>query len=499
MLFRSGEARALYTRFLRLPSPRNPRLEAIVRVNQLEASIRELVEPRAKLPVDIDDPRGKAQLHPELVSLIAAARAAAGSDDAVLGSIDILEAQSWQAAGQWNRYKNAYSEALEAAERARKHFETIGDARRTAIVFATEAEIYLERADERALDDALFAARQAADTLERAQRDPLPVVDAIRARIAFMRRDLTEAHRRSHETGATILNREIPSVHGRIDGMPGDRPVTVTAWTGALAGDRGRVVTSIGSLDGEMATPQPDGSFSIKAIKGWLVIAEAKGLRSKPQKIDKEPITLKLEPTTTLSGTVTGLNLMDVKTFARFDLAGHDGLTIYAPVDRDATFDLAGLPAGMTPVLGTEGPAGDGTRTLIVGDIKNMTWPAGQAVDVIARGKLENDAQVYVIRGHLPSGPISASEFRGLLPATIEVATCTPQPIGANNTDAGRDVYQAGDLHCTLTGNSEGMVSACVASGNQLKCVEVTVKPTVEVTYPDGRYAAGVTPVVVAF
>jgi serine/threonine protein kinase len=494
---RFEQARTLYTRFLKLPAPRNARLEAIVRVNLLEASMHELAEPRAKEAPDINDPRAKATLHPELVSLFAAARSAAGSDDALLGAIDVLEAKAWMHAGQWNRYKTAYSDALEAVEKGRRHFEAIGDARRTAIAFVTQAEIYLARGDDRALDDALFAARQAAETLERAQLPAPPEIDEIRANIAFARRDLNEAHRRFDGNGTFAETTAAPAVRGTVVGAPSDRPVTVFAWLGRIRGDRARVITDIEDLTGETLSANPDGFFKIRASEDMLIIAEAKGLRSKPMRVGKGPVTLQLEPTTTISGSLSSPNVNDVQAYARYDI-GHDGLEIRAPVDRDATFDLAGLLPGLTPQLGLVGPAGDGERSVISPDVKNMRWPAGQAIDVIVRGKGTATPQVYVLRGGNKSAT-SVQDFEGTLPATIDVARCEAAPVGANNTDAGREVYRSGDLHCTITGNEDGDVSACVVWDDRVKCEPLAIKRTVEVSYPDGRYAAGVTPVVVAF
>jgi hypothetical protein len=431
------------------------------------------------------------------VRLLAAARSASGSDDALLGAIDILEAKAWLHAGQWNRYKTAYADALEVVARARRHFEAIGDVRRTAMAFALEAEIYFERADERALDDAMFAARQAADMLEREQRPPLEEMDELRARIAFMRRDLNEAHRRFDGDGSHWETSPLPTITGRVTGAQQDQTVTLTAWSGVLRGDRSRVITDINDLVGETAQANPDGTFSIKANAGTFIVAEAKGLRSKPVRATKTPMTIQLEPTTTISGSVVGPNLMDVKAFARYDLAEHTGLVVRAPVDRDATFDLAGLLPGLTPQLGLEGPAGDGIRTVLAPDAKNMRWPAGQAVEVIVRGKIEHTPVVYVLRGRVE--PMSVRDLEGRLPATIQVARCFASPVGANNTDAGREMYQAGDYHCTITGNESGDISACAVLRNQARCELATIEPTVEVPYPDGRYGAGVTPVVVAF
>ena len=495
------QARTLYARFLKLAGPRNARLEAIVRVNLLEVSMHELVEPRAKLTTDINDQHAKPTLHPELLSLIAAARSASGSDDALLGSIDVLEAKAWLAAGQWNRYKTAYADALAAVERGRKHFEAIGDARRTAIAFEIAADIYLARGDERALDDALFAARQGADTLEQAQLPALESIDTMRAEIAFMRRDLVEAHRRFDGGGGPWEHSWPTNVTGHVVGAPTDRAATVTTWVGQLAGDRARAFTDINDLDGDTTQANPDGSFTLKARDGILIIAEANGLRSKPVRIGKGPITLQLQSTTTISGSLSGPNLLDVDAFARYEVVGHDGFVVHAPIDRDATFDLAGLPPGLTPQLGLHGPAGDGERTVLAPDVKTMHWPVGQAIDVIVRGldsSKDVTPQVYVVRGHIPA-PENAHDLEAQLPAMIDVAHCEALPVGANNTDAGREVYRAGDFHCTITGNSDGDVSACVTSGDRAACAMISVKRTVEVTYPDGRYAAGVTPFVVAF
>ncbi|HTL35209.1 MAG TPA: serine/threonine-protein kinase [Kofleriaceae bacterium] len=496
------EARTLYTRFLKLPAPRNARLEAIVRVNLLEASIHQLVEPRAKTPANINDPHTKPSIHPELASLIAAARSAAGSDDAVLGAIDILEADVWLAAGQWNRYKTAYSDALEAAERARKHFEAIGDGRRTAMALATEARIFLARGDERALDDALFASRQAADIIERGQLAPIPEVDEFRARIAFMRRDLTEAHRRydaitpHHETDGQLRS-------GTITGAPAGTPVTVVTWTGELVGDRVRLYTGISELHGDVAQLRPDGTFEIKTSANMAIIAEAKGLRSRPQLVGASgPIALALEPTTTVSGSLAGPNLLEVNAFAHREVVKGTTLVIEAPVDRDGTFDLAGLPVyltGESARFGLEGAAGDGQRVVANRDIKRLFWSYGQAVEVIVRGA-KDDARAYILWGdaHVTS-PKDLDTLMDPTTPGLDAATCEAHPIGADNTDAGRDVYRPGDLHCTITGNTAGDVTICAVSGDQVRCTPARVQTTVEVTYPDGRYAAGVTPVLVAF
>ena len=64
----------------------------------------------------------------------------------LLGSVALLDANLRADLAQWNRYRQAYADALAAAADARKHFEAAGDVPRTASTLATEASIYLRRA-----------------------------------------------------------------------------------------------------------------------------------------------------------------------------------------------------------------------------------------------------------------------------------------------------------------------------------------------------------------
>ena len=71
-------------------------------------------------------------------------------------------------------------------------------------------------------------------------------------------------------------------------------------------------------------------------------------------------------------------------------------------------------------------------------------------------------------------------------------ATAPLRRVGATATDAGREVYQPGDRHAVITGNATGKATACVAK----VCKTVELRPSVVIEFPDGRYAAGVTPIV---
>lgn len=481
-----AEARALFDRFLKMPAPRNPKLEAIARVGLVDASINELVQPRARMPQDALDPRAKPTLHPELANLLAAARSAAGSDDVLAGAVALLEARARLHLGQWNRYRQAYSDALEAAARARKHFDAIGDVRRSTFALADSALIMLERGDERSLDDALFAARQAGDALEQANMEN-PTIDEIRARIAFLRRDFTEAHRRFDLLSSRLEPATTRTIKGRVVGGPPGRSVTVVAWKGLLVGDRARVFTDPRTVAGDIVQAAQDGTFTIHAEPDWAIIAEAKGMRAKPIRVGESP-TLSLVATTTVSGSVTGKNLSGVCAFARYTV-GSAQFMVRAPIDRDDTFDLVGLLPGPMQ-LGVNGATGDGERAVTASEASKLAWPSGQAIEAIVHAA----ADVVVLRGK--HGPANRAELDALIHAATDVASCSTVPIGADNTDAGRDVYSAGDQHCVITGNADGLVTVCATTADRMSCQVVTLTPSVEVSYPDGRYATDVTPVV---
>jgi tetratricopeptide (TPR) repeat protein len=474
------KARDLFTRFLKA-TPRNQRLEAVTRMSLVDVSVNELAEPHAKVPPDVLDPRGKPMLHPELTNLLAAARSATSSDDTLAGIVALLDARARMHLGQWNRYRRAYSDALEAATLARRRFDAIGDVRRSAVALTTMAEIYLERGDESALDDAQFALRQAGDALDVANLDTHEV-DRLRAHVAFLRRDYGEAHRRYDAIGK-IQPMIDETVSGRVVGAAG-KTVTVVAWHGELAGDRTRIYTDPHFL-GDIVQAADDGTFTVHARPDWAIIAETKGMRSKPILVGKSPV-LALVATTTVSGSATGHNLLGVSAFARYTV-GDSHLSLRAAIDRDDRFDLVGLPPGAMQ-LGLIGPAGTGERIIRNDD----AWPSGQAIEAILRGHA--DALVYVLRGTV--NPKTIGEVEKLAHDAADVASCMPSTIGADNTDAGREVYRAGDYHCVITGNATGPATVCAGNAERLTCKPLDIEPTVEVSYPDGRYAAGVTPVV---
>jgi len=463
-------ARAMYQRALPVAKAAGDnRLEARVHIGILEIAMHVLANPQAPVRMNLDDPRAQGVLHPELANAFSAARSAANDDAFLLGGIELMAAQAFLELAQWNRYRSAYVEALAHVAEARKQFQTLPDLRRDARASALEARIYLARGDERALDDAQFAARRAEDMLSAAGEQPLYDLLDIREKVAFARRDYNEVHRLA-DALADPWKPVAETVTGRV--VP-PRRARVVAWSGVLSGDPRRAYRSPEPFDFDAVESAEDGTFTVHARPGWAVIAESGDWRSLPIEIGTRPVTLTLAPTATRSVTVAGKNLMGVSALARYRVGDGSSWDLEVPVERDGTADLRGMPTGGAPYFGLRGKAGHATREVFVPRAEELAWPSGQALDVIVRGVAADVVNVNVSLDHQ--------------------ATASLRPVGASNTDAGREEYRPGDRHPVIPGNRTGKVQVCI---HVRTCKLVDVKPTVEVDYPDGRYAAGVTPIV---
>jgi serine/threonine protein kinase len=493
-------ARAAYRRALAsLPGDielRDARVEGSAYLGLFEASLRELENPRAALPPAMKTGKGaKAPLHGELVVQLTKATNAASNDPLLLGARSLLASMAYAHAAQWNRYASGYDEALRLITEARKQFDELGDVARSAFASSIEAQIYLQRGDDRALDDALFAARRAQDTLAAAGLPTLPELDDVRATVAFARRDFGELYRihKAHEPRELPPN-TAPLLHGRVVGDSAQNAVIVV-WPADLVG-HARSIAMVPWEAAEIVHAERDGTFEVHANPDWMIMAEALDTRSTPRLVGRAPLTIDLKPTVTLSGEVTGANRFGVKVFARYSVGAHHW-DMQAPVDKDGTFDLRGLPPGPR-VYGTEGPAGTGERTLIAGaEPKQISWSSGQALEVIVRAKeLGDGAQAWVVRG--AHEVTTRAQLDALVAGAPDVAHSGLEPVGASNTDAGREVYLPGDRHAVITGNYAGQiytVCATSATGGPFACKQVTVENTMLLEYADGRVGAGVTPI----
>ena len=475
---------------------RDVRIEGAAYLGLLETSLAELENPRASVPHDVANPRGKLVLHPELTVRITKATNAAGADPMLLASRALLAALAYAHAAQWNRYEAGYEEALELIGQARKQFDEMGDVQRAAQAAAIEAQVYLLRGDDRALDDALFAARRAQDALATAKLPGLAALDEVRATVAFARRDYRELYRLIARDAQD--RRALPErvVTGRVIGDAAAlRTARVVAWQGDVVGHARDIAPDPRALSGEVVRVDHDGTFTIHAEPDWAIMAESVDARSQPQLVGTGAVALKLVPSVTMSGQLQGRNWFGVKAFARY-AAGRAHWILQTPIDKDGAFDLRGLPPGR-PSYGAEGSAGTGTRRILAASAKALGWPYGQALDVIVRGtQLGSDAQVFVLRGQHRVATMQALE--PLLETAADVAWSGLQPVGANNTDAGREVYRTGDLHAVITGFADGATyTTCVNAPptKELACKTFTVEETVAVEYPDGRFGGGVTPI----
>ncbi len=493
-----AEGREMFQRALAaLPSTaelRDVRVESAAYNGMLETSIDELEHPSSPLPAGITDPRAKVTLHPELAMRITKATNAAGSDPLLLAARDLSAAIAYSRAAQWNRYASGYEEALRLVAEARKRYDEIGDPERMAYASWIEAEIYLMRGDDRALDDALFAARRTEDALKAAHRENDMLLRDVRATVAFARRDYAELYRiRQAEGRASRM--PAPLVRGRVTGDGAHRAIVV-AWPLELTGNARNIVMDPREFAGDVVNVESDGTFAINAAADWMIMAESQGARSTPRLVGSGPLSIQLEPTVTLSGQLQGRNWFGVRAFARY-AAGANSWTLETPVDKDGTFDLRGLPPGRRS-YGTEGPAGTGRRSLLAGtNPKALSWPHGQTLDVIVRAsQFDRGAQVIVVRGQH-----RIETMRDVVPlfdTAPDIAWSRLQPVGANNTDAGREVYRPGDRHAVITGQRDKTVyTVCVnaVSTGAVACKTITVELTVAVEYPDGRFGGGVTPI----
>ncbi|HEY4056251.1 MAG TPA: protein kinase, partial [Kofleriaceae bacterium] len=471
------------------------RLQGAIRSSLLEASTDELEKPGSTIK--------PGELPTEIASLLVAARstAKAASNDAMLdASASLLEAQAWAARAQWTRDKHMYEAATAAAETARQTYIDAGDLTRAAVAAVTEADIALQRADDRALDDAMYAARSASDALEKAKLEGRWDLGEIQAQVAFARGDFAEAAQRYAKLGPRP---EPPpgaalEFSGRITNAAGAPAsgATVIAWDGELRGDPSNLVTDDRQLVGERVTTNADGTFTINAHATSAIVAQWKNERSAPLPITaflveggkgRGPIALRTaahpQP---VNGSVTGDWHGELDAFARYDIEENHWL-VRAPVRRDHAFTLTGLPAGKS-AIGLVAMVGDGERTVLAssnapGNVVEIAWPSGPPIEIVARGPLGAPAYAWIIplQTELPGSPEMLE--RAALTAS-SAAGCALHAIGADATPGGKDIYEVGDRHCVLANNPNAKLTVCITGDGTEGDGRRTVCAPVEVTAP---------------
>jgi len=492
-----ANAREMFNRTLELADPVDDvRSVAVARFGLLEASLIELVEPSAA--------RKRGELHPELIALLTRARKAvelAGNDPMLVGSMSLLEGQAYAALGRWSYGKREYKTAIELIQEARRQWEVAGDVRRAAHAAEAEANLYLLRADERALEDAQFAVRGAEEALERARLPRIESLTELRARIAFLRGSYAEAgalyRTLAHDTPPTTSPRRTGIVLDA-DGKP-VAGATVVAWRGVLHGDPLAVVTDAREALDEVTTTT-DGRFELHADPDTALIAAYGQSRSAPRLAGTGEVSLRFGPTRVLTGTIDAGNLGGVLVFAKVPL-GESAWVVRVPLRADRTYALGGVPRA-TVVVGTEGPAGDGWRVVTAGaNATQPSWPVGRAVEVIVRGPIDVEAAtVWLFPGANAALPATRAEAEARAARATDAATSPVAPIGANATDNGLPLYEPGDHHAVIPG-IPGDTLACVARAapptTPVTCTELAVITGAVFEYSDGRVGTDTQPVVI--
>ncbi|MBL0212832.1 MAG: serine/threonine protein kinase [Myxococcales bacterium] len=492
--------RAMLLNVLAAPSEtRDAKTTAVARFGVLDATLAELSEPRSTAK--------PGELHHEIARLLEYARAdvkVAGTDATLAAALAAFEARAAAGLAQWGRYPRELDEAIAQARKAEGLYKDAGDARRSALLSALVAEMIVLRGHPDALDDAMFVTRTASEVLVTAKAPPLPMLDHVRATIELARGEFALAQQllvRAAGPPPPVSG----SMHtGVVVGASG-KPVAnarVVAWRGELIGDPTNVITDVGTLVGDHVETGPDGSFEIHAEAGDALIAEFANARSAPALVTPQPARLVLAPTTDLLGSVDRKNLVGVTAEARYAI-GANAWSLRVPITKDRSFHLAGMPPG-APRIGASGDAAQGQRRVVAGPgAKALTWPIGQAIEVIVRsggggGDGDEDAMVWLYRGK--HSPARRADAEALAERAGEVAWASLGPVGADNTDAGRAVYEPGDRHAVISGNLDGEVSACVARGAApdalVRCQVVTITQTIAIDPEDGPRGVGVSTVI---
>ena len=443
------------------------RVAAFARLGLLAASLKELVAPDAGSKPDA--------MHEELAKLLTYARSAikaAGDEPVMTGMLAYLEAEALADLAERSR-KTSLGDAIARAGEARTLFETAGDPRRAAQAAALVAELHLRRGDAATLGDGEFAARAAAQALERVKLPGIPLLERALARIAFARGDLAAAHR-SFDRVASLPAITGTSISGIVVG-PDGRPVMnalVVAWVGELHGDPSRAFTER-AFDGEVVETGAEGKFTVHLRLGTAVMAEAANgaLRSTPIALPTSSgVTLQLSPTGEASGRIDAIVTAGVDAYAR--LAIRDTFwTVHAPINN-GTFRVGNLPPGAYQLgaIGTAGTAtrriSSGTATISINDgsvtTKQLVWPGGRAIDVVVRGAVGPGATAWLVDAAMATRFKRRDDLDVVAATSFESVWSPLIPIGSRTTDAGRAHYVAGAHHAIFVGDYTS-IAACVS------------------------------------
>ena len=424
------------------------KLEATARIGLVEVELAAMADPSDRKHID------------QLIAQAADAVQRAGGDPALTTTVQTLVATNLVAQG-------ALTKAIDLYDVARKNL-IAAQAFRSAAVAASQEISALERRDgPDDLNRAWQVGRETETAITTSGRT-LPRDRTAMIELAWLRGDFDELHTRADRADDAEAPKGTP-LSGRVlgaDGAPA-AGATVVAWTGRRDGDTVRVYTAH-DFNGAIARTAADGSFTIEAPAGALLIAEAGAQRSIPIPATASP-TVHLEKMRTITGAVKADHTRGLAAVARYRF-GSSEWRVRALVSPDGTFTLSGLTSAPGE-LGVEGSAPWHEPKLVAGGAlvegAHLVWPTGPQLDVIVRHA--DGAIVTVLRGrNLPKTQVELEHRRD---RDADVATARAEPIGVD-TATPEGVYERDDQHAVFSDNARGDVTVCVDTN----CQVVTLK-----------------------
>ena len=451
-----GEARTAFQRAIELAEQQHDyRLVATSRIALLEVECYDTADP------------GERDRAKRLIQDARTAVQDAGDDPVLALAIDQLVATIDLGQGR-------YDAAIGELERERKRLLELHGYRQAAHAAANELEGLVRRGGDGDLETAWqlgTATMQALDHAGQARAGvpvELELID-----VAFRRGQLDDAHRLADRDPLELPVHDTLAIAGRVVGADG-KPAAgarVVAWRDTLPGDASRLYTRR-DFEGDVATTGADGTFALHAPPHGAVIAELGAARSAPAALGAAagaPLVLALAPTHALTGHVRVAPGKAGGLEANVRVTAGDNVWIdAAPVARDGTFALAGVPAAR----GALAVERDGHRIVApaAADHVELVWPEGPMVEVIVRAAPSDDVRVYVLRG--THAPRSRAQLAALAAAASDVVDVPATWIGFANestldgpADGLVPMYLPGDLHAVIDDNAPGEATLCATAG----------------------------------
>jgi predicted Ser/Thr protein kinase len=428
----------------------------------------------------------------EFLDLVAQARVAAhnaGDDPVYLGRIVQLEASFASARGRLDDAlaKDAQARALVLSAR------DVAGAMRIAIN-AADALLARNRPDDLAAAWATLLEAEQVAARARLTEDKRRLLASMLSLTAWLRGDLAGAHAWADRADPSRLPADAVAHAGRVIDADGKAVAgaTVVAWRGTLEADATRV-QGRSRFEGDVATTDADGRFTVRAVRDGGIIAELGPRRSSPRMVGEGAITLALEPTREIAGRVADDELPPgIVAIAHYALGRAAAWNCASPVERSHGYVLAGLPSGAATLrLDRRLDPNRPVRKLDFGPIRSGAeprWPIGPSIDAIIHGGSSSLAPIYVLRGRRSAR--TRAELDELFDSASEALIHPALVVGVGDqTTEGMKYYARGDSHAVFLGNAPGSVTVCATDAEPTSpatCQAIEI-PSTPAEVRDGR------------